>query len=119
MTPEKPTVTAEDIEKNPHDPIERMLQAKASGVSVMRAPNGEIVVRIRGSTSFTNTDEPLYLLDGMPFEPGDGGLLSGVDPYNIESIRLLKGADAVLHGIRGMNGVIAITTKKAGNRTPE
>ena len=109
-------VTAEDIARNPGKPIERMLQEKVSGVSVTRTSDGGIAVQIRGTSSLTGTDAPLYLLDGLPFQPGHGGALTGVDPYSIESIRVLKGADAAIHGIRGFNGVIVITTKKAERR---
>lgn len=112
MPPEKPTLTAEDIEKHPNVPIEKLLQAKYTGLEVTRAHDGSIAVQIRGSHSFVGTDAPLYVLDGMPLEPGAGGALTGIDPYSIESIKVFKGADAAIYGIRGMNGVIAVTTKK-------
>jgi len=105
-------VTAQDIEVRSNQPIERVLQGKVSGLTVTRAEDGSLAVNIRGAHSFTGTDAPLYLIDGMPFEPGAGGVLSGVDPYSIESIKVLKGADAVIYGIRAMNGVILITMKK-------
>lgn len=109
-------LTAEDIEKNPNEPIEKQLQAKTPGLSITRGDDGSIAVQIRGNHSFVGTDAPLYVLDGMPFEPGPGGLLNGIDPYTIESIKVFKGTEAVLYGIRGMNGVIAITTKKPEKR---
>lgn len=111
-------ITAEDIENNPNEPIERILQRKVSGLTVTRAADGNIAVTIRGAHSFVGTEAPLYLLNGAPFTPGAGGVLSGVDPYTIESIQVFKGADAALYGIQGMNGVIAITTKKAGKPAP-
>lgn len=110
---ENSTVTAEAIEGHPNEPIEKVLQGRVSGLSVTRAEDGSLAVNIRGAHSFTGTDAPLYLIDGMPFEPGAGGVLSGVDPYSIESIRVLKGPDAAIYGIRALNGVIAITMKKA------
>ena len=106
------TVTSEDLQRNPDEPIEKVLQSRVTGVLVRRTNDGGIAVQIRGATSFDGTDAPLYLLDGGPFEPGPGGALTGVDPYNIESIKVLKGADAGIYGIRGMNGVILITTHK-------
>jgi TonB-dependent SusC/RagA subfamily outer membrane receptor len=112
----KSTVTAQDIENNPNEPIEKVLQGKVSGVEVIRSDDGSIAVNIRGARSFTRDEAPLYVLDGMPFEPGPGGVISGVDPYSIESIKVLKGGEAVLYGIRGMNGVIEITTKKPAKR---
>ena len=117
-SPENPTVTAEDIERNPNEPIEKVLQARTPGLLVTRADDGSIALQIRGSHSFVGTDAPLYVLDGMPFQPGPGGIVSGVDPHNIASIKVIKGAEAAIYGIQGMNGVIAITTKKPERRSP-
>lgn len=114
MQPERGTVSAEEIEAQSHEPIEKVLQGKVSGLTVTRAQDGSLAVNIRGPRTLHDNDAPLYLIDGMPFEPGAGGVLSGVDPYSIESIKVLKGPDAAIHGIRGMNGVIAITMKKGG-----
>jgi TonB-dependent SusC/RagA subfamily outer membrane receptor len=56
---------------------------------------------------------PLYVVDGVAFRPGANGELVGINPYDIESIKVLKNAsDTALYGIRGGNGVIEITTKK-------
>lgn len=107
-------VTAGDIERNPDRPIERILQDKVPGVVVTRTAEGSIALRIRGATSFDGSDGPLYILDDMPFQPGPGGALTGVDPYSIQTIRVLKGAEAGIYGIRGFNGVIVITTRKPG-----
>lgn len=112
-------VTAEDIEKRPNEPIERVIQDKVPGLVVTRAPDGGIALRIRGASSFDGSDAaPLYVVDDMPIEPGPGGALTGIDPYSIESIKVLKGAEAGIYGIRGFNGVIVITTKRPGKRTP-
>ena len=105
-------VRSQDLERNPEKSIERVLQEKVSGVSVSRTDDGFIAVRIRGAMSLAGDDAPLYILDDMPFQPGPGGALSGVDPNTIESIRLLKGPDAAIYGMRGYNGVILITTKR-------
>ena len=110
------TVSGTDLERNPGEPIERVLQAKVPGVLVRRTNDGGIALQIRGATSFDGTDAPLFLIDGGPFEPGPGGALTGVDPYSIESIKVLKGAEAGIYGIRGLNGVILITMKKGGKR---
>ena len=57
---------------------------------------------------------PLYILDGVPFSPSTDGGLSGINPYDIQSIRVLKdAADITMYGVRGANGVIVIRTKKA------
>jgi TonB-dependent SusC/RagA subfamily outer membrane receptor len=116
--PQTSTVTAKDIERNASEPIEKVLQAKVSGLLVTRAADGSIALQIRGATSFDGSDAPLFVLDGLPMEPGPGGALTGVDPYNIQSIKVLKGAEAGIYGIRGFNGVIVITTKTAGKRNP-
>ena len=113
---QKSTLTADDIANNPNEPIEKVLQKKVPGVLVTRTDDGSIAINIRGNHSFTGDDAPLYVLDGMPFQPGAGGALTGIDPYSIESIKVLRGGDAVLYGIRGMNGVIEITMKKPARR---
>jgi len=115
--PGRPTVTAEDIEQNPGDPIEKLLQARASGVLVTRTPDGGISVQIRGISSFSGNNQPLYVIDDVPLQPGPGGALTGINPYDIESIRVLKDpADTAIYGMRGANGVIVITMKKPGKR---
>ena len=68
-------------------------------------------VRIRGSTSFTGGEEPLFVLDGMVLQSADG--LRGLSPANVESITVLKDAGATaIYGSRGANGVILIKTKR-------
>lgn len=109
-------ITAEDLQSHPNEPVEMVLQRKVPGLEVTRTGDG-IAVKIRGQHSFVGDDAPLYVLNGSPFVPGPGGVLSGVDPNAIESIQVLKGAQAGLYGIQGMNGVIVITTKKAGKQT--
>jgi TonB-dependent starch-binding outer membrane protein SusC len=109
----KPTVTAADL-RNPNEPIEVVLQRKAPGLLITRA-GGEIAVQIRGSSSYAGAPTPpLYVLNGVPFRAATGGVLSGINPADIESIKLLRGADAALYGIDGANGVIVVTTKRAG-----
>lgn len=106
-------VTADDIAANPNEPVEMVLQRKVPGLEITRTADG-LAVKIRGAHSFVGEDAPLYVLNGSPFVPGAGGLLSGIAPESIESIQVLKGAQAGLYGIQGMNGVIVITTKKPG-----
>jgi TonB-dependent SusC/RagA subfamily outer membrane receptor len=110
-----PAVTATDL-RNPNEPIEQVLQRKVPGLVVTRVGT-EIAVQIRGTSSYNGTQTPpLYVLNGVQFAPGTGGLLSGINPEDIESIKFLRGADATLYGIDGANGVIVITTKKGGKR---
>lgn len=109
-------VTSEDIDRAPGQPIEEILKGRVAGVTVTRTDGG-IAVRIRGSTSIYGSNEPLYVLDGIPITPGPGGALTGIDPYDIESIEVLKNpADTALYGMRGANGVIIIKTKRALRR---
>jgi len=100
-------VSGADVAKESSEPIERILQKKVPGLLVTRAPDGSIALNIRG-----RGEAPLYVIDDMPVDPGPGGALSGLDPYNIESIKVLKGGEASLYGIRAMNGVIVVKTKK-------
>ena len=114
----KPQVTAADLEKNTGESIEKTLQAKASGVLIGRAPDGSISVEIRGVSSFYSGNGPLYLVDDVPFQPGPGGALIGVNPHDIESIKVLKNpADTGIYGMRGANGVIVIKTKRAAKKS--
>ena len=109
------------------------LQGKVAGLQITNSGTGvggSTRVVIRGSSSLSNNDEPLYVVDGVPYDTGghdiDGqaGLWGGTDrsggafdlnPEDIESISVLKGPTAAaLYGSRAGNGVILITTKKGG-----
>ena len=105
-------VTAEDMARTPDQSIERMLQARVPGVLITRTPDGWLSVRIRGATTINGTTEPLYIIDGLPIQPGSGGSLVGINPNDIASIEVLKdAADLAFYGIRGSNGVIIVKTK--------
>ena len=111
---EPSTVTADAVEKDGATSIEQMLAGRVAGVTVRRAADGSIAVRIRGTSSTYANQEPLYVVDGVPLTPGPGGALLGVNPHDIESIHVLKNAaDVSMYGSRGANGVIVITTKRA------
>jgi TonB-dependent SusC/RagA subfamily outer membrane receptor len=113
------TVTTKDIE-NSSEPIEKTLEAKAPGLLVERTPDGNLALRIRGVSSLYGSNEPLYVIDGVPITAGPGGALTGVNPHDIETIKVLKDpADIGIYGIRGGNGVILITTKKPGRKPQE
>jgi TonB-dependent SusC/RagA subfamily outer membrane receptor len=106
------TLTAEEVEKHAHEPIEVMLQRKFPGVQVLRNSDGDISLQIRGMTSVTGVPkQPLYVINDMEIELGGQGLSSIVNPYDIESIKVLKGAETAIYGIRGADGVIVIRTK--------
>jgi TonB-dependent starch-binding outer membrane protein SusC len=111
--PASQTVTADDVQRSPTTPIEQILSGKVAGVTVTRAPDGGLVMRIRGSSSMTGVEEPLYVVDGTPVTAGPGGSLTGINPYDIESINVLKDAASLtMYGSRGANGVILIKTKQ-------
>jgi TonB-dependent SusC/RagA subfamily outer membrane receptor len=110
-----PIVTADDIERSPGTPIEQIIESKIPGIQVTRSIGGGIVIRIHGISSFYSNNDPLYVIDGTPMEPGPGGALTGVNPYDIETIRVLKDpAETGIYGVRGANGVIVVTTKRPG-----
>lgn len=104
-------VDKEEIEKRPEADLARTLQGKVAGVSITPA-NGQTgsnsPIRIRGNISLTGSNDPLIILNDVPFN----GLLRDIDPNNIEQINILKGFNAaVLYGSEGRNGVILIQTK--------
>lgn len=108
------TVQSETMDRAPRESIEKMLEGRVAGVVVRRTSDGGIAVRIRGATSIYGNSEPLYVLDGMPIQPGPNGALTGLNPYDIESIRVLKEpAETAMYGSRGANGVILVKTKRA------
>lgn len=114
---EQPMVTSRDLERNPGEPIEKTIQDKVPGVLVTRTEDGGIAVQIRGAASFNMGTQPLYVVDDVPISPGPGGALTGVNPYDIESIRVLKDpADIGVYGMRGANGVIVVKTRRPGRR---
>ena len=106
-------VTSEDLQRSPVEPIENILMARVPGILVSRTADGGIAIRIRGRTSINADNGPLYVVDDIPVTSGPGGSLSGVNPYDIESIEVLKDAvSTAMYGLRGANGVIIIKTKR-------
>lgn len=111
--PDPSTVTAEHIRRQPGESVEQILAGRVAGVWVTRAPDGGIAVLIRGATSIEGGTAPLYVIDGVPVQPGPAGQLTGISPYEIDSIRVLKDAAATtMYGSRGANGVILVTLKR-------
>jgi TonB-dependent SusC/RagA subfamily outer membrane receptor len=112
--PTRDNVTAADVQRAPNVPIEQLLQSKVAGIIVTRTDDGSIAIRIRGTSSFSGNNFPLYVVDGVPVASGPGGSLPGINPYDIASIKVLKEAtDITMYGSRGANGVIIIKTKQA------
>ncbi len=122
-------VSAETIGKQPVNNPLLALQNRVPGLDIVQQtglPGGNFSVRIRGRNSISSGLEPLYVLDGVSYPsirlntlnsngifPGGVSPLSMINPNDIESIEVLKDADATaIYGSRGANGVILITTKK-------
>jgi TonB-dependent SusC/RagA subfamily outer membrane receptor len=110
---DRATVTAADIEQHPEESIESMIQRKVPGVVVSKTADGQIALYIRGATNIDGRPKPpMYVVNQLPMAPGPDGEMP-VNPYDIETIKVLKGADAAIYGIDGADGVIVITLKKA------
>ena len=94
------------------------LQGRVAGVLMTQTsskPGEEMQIRIRGQRSLTASNDPLIVLDGIPFM----GQLSDINPADIKSMDILKDASATaIYGSRGANGVILITTEKGSMGTP-
>lgn len=90
----------------------QMIQGRVAGVQVSPNGQGGFSVLIRGISSINGSNEPLYLMDGMPVE---ADVFLSINPCDVDKIDILKGADAAIFGSRGSTGVIAILTKRGGN----
>lgn len=130
-------VKAKDFNKGVLTAADQMIQGKVAGVQVVNnsgAPGGGTTVRIRGNSSIRSSNQPLFVVDGVPLDggnarPGLGNALGGVpganplnfiNPNDIASMEILKDASAAaIYGSRGANGVILITTKKGQAGAPK
>lgn len=105
------SVSSKDIASVPISDVTQALSGKVAGVQVMRSqgsPDADISIKVRGGTSITQSNEPLYIIDGFPSEDG----LKGIEASDIASIDILKDASSTaIYGARGANGVILVTTK--------
>jgi TonB-linked SusC/RagA family outer membrane protein len=125
------TISSKEIDEQPVTNILSALSGRAAGVSVQTTnglPGGGTTIQIRGKGSILAGTDPLYVIDGVPFSStflnanstintssinGTVSPLNSINPNDIESINILKDADATaIYGSRGANGVILITTKK-------
>jgi TonB-linked SusC/RagA family outer membrane protein len=125
------SVSTDQIANSNNTNIINSLSGKVAGVNVTPssgAAGASTFIEIRGSTSLTGNNQPLFVVDGIPIQTGGGG--GGVDgvaysdraidlnPDDIETMTVLKGGAATaLYGLRASNGVILITTKKGANNT--
>jgi TonB-linked SusC/RagA family outer membrane protein len=123
-------ITSKDIEKQPVSNVLATMQGRMAGVNITQntgMPGGGFSVEIRGRNSLrTDGNNPLYIIDGVPYSSQDIGSsftsgnmpsrtnpLNSINPGDIASIEVLKDADATaIYGSRGANGVVLITTKK-------
>lgn len=106
-------VDVEDMQKAPVSNFEEALAGRVAGVQATSSdgqPGSDLNIVIRGNNSVTQSNAPLYVVDGFPLETSIGNVLN---PEEIESMEILKDASATaIYGARGANGVILITTKK-------
>ena len=110
-------VTAEDMRTSPERSIEQQLMAKVPGITVSRTSSGALAIKIRGGTSLYGNNSPLYVVDGLAVEAGPEGEMPGINPYDIDTIKVLKDTEAMtMYGSRGANGVIVIKTKLSNKR---
>jgi TonB-dependent SusC/RagA subfamily outer membrane receptor len=108
-------ITQEYIASRPGVPIEKIIQDRVPGIIVRRTSAGGLALQIRSSSAYKNSDDalPLYVLNDLPVGAGPDGSLPGIDPYDIESIKVLKGTEAAIYGLQGAAGVIVIKTRSA------
>lgn len=124
-------VKAKDFNPGANISVEQALLGRAAGVQIYQKsgePGSAMSVKIRGISSITGGNDPLYVVDGMPVNslapvsasgdlfpgnPNPRNPLNSLNPSDIESIEILKDASATaIYGSRGSNGVVMITTKK-------
>ncbi|NMH24237.1 TonB-dependent receptor [Flavobacterium sp. SE-s27] len=130
-------ISSKDIEKQPVTNVLAAMQGRMAGVDIVQdsgSPGGAFSIKIRGTNSLrADGNQPLYIIDGVPYSsetigsiatsgtaPSLTSPLNSINPSDIESIEVLKDADATaIYGSRGANGVVLITTKKgkAGKTT--
>ena len=120
------TIKAESFKDQPVIGVDQALQGRAAGVQVFQnsgTPGSGISVRVRGAASIGGSNEPLYVVDGLPINGGNSSqlgtgnqqvnALNDLNPNDIASIEVLKdAAAAAIYGSRASNGVVLITTKR-------
>ncbi|WP_084148745.1 SusC/RagA family TonB-linked outer membrane protein [Arenibacter latericius] len=118
------SVKAEELAERPAASLNQAMAGRVSGVNVSSGsgrPGGRTTVRIRGNTSVSIANTPLYVIDGVILSaaslPNGSTPIDYMNPNDIESIEVLKDASATaIYGARGANGVILVSTKK-GSKT--
>ncbi len=109
------TVSADQISSKNVSNVSNALAGEVPGVTVINSsgqPGTSASIKIRGIGSVNGNTDPLYVVDGIPYE----GTISSINPNDIENLTILKDAAATaIYGARGANGVIVITTKKGNS----
>jgi len=125
------TIAVGEVKDKPTATFEEQLQGKAPGLQISAStgvPGDGMFIRIRGTTSINASNDPLYVIDGVYVNSGSlqrittqgqaNNPLADINPDDIESITVLKDADATaIYGARAANGVILITTKRGKYNT--
>jgi TonB-linked SusC/RagA family outer membrane protein len=115
------SISGDELRKTQPVTFDQALQGKVAGVMVQQVsgqPGGGVSIQVRGVSSITGNNSPLYVIDGViipaPSDPGNGSNpLNTINPSEIESIDVLKDASATaIYGSQATNGVIVITTKR-------
>ncbi|TDS11146.1 SusC/RagA family TonB-linked outer membrane protein [Sphingobacterium paludis] len=120
------TIGSKDFQSGVITTPEQLIQGKAAGVQITSSggrPGAGNTVRIRAGASLNASNDPLYVIDGVPFSPttvtGSASPMSLINPNDIESFTVLKDANATaIYGSRASNGVVLITTKKGASGKP-
>ncbi|MBO4670781.1 MAG: TonB-dependent receptor [Bacteroidales bacterium] len=106
------SVTSDKLTEQPVTTVSQALTGKMAGVSVVTTegdPDADIKIRVRGGSSITQDNSPLYIVDGFPVES-----INDIPSSEIQSIDVLKDAfSTAIYGSRGANGVVIVTTKSA------
>jgi TonB-dependent outer membrane receptor, SusC/RagA subfamily, signature region len=120
MTGSVTAIKAEELNRAAVTSPQQMMQGKIAGVQIIPGdggPGSGATIRVRGAASLNASNDPLFVIDGVPIASGAGsGManpLSTINPNDIETFTVLKDASATaIYGSRASNGVIIITTKK-------
>jgi TonB-dependent SusC/RagA subfamily outer membrane receptor len=92
--------------------VGELIESRIAGVQIVRTGSGGFLIRIRGAGSFLGSEEPLYVIDGLPVQVDPQRGLDWLTPNDIERVTVLKGPpETSLYGVRGANGVVVIATR--------
>lgn len=137
MTGSVSSVKIDEVQASQAVSFDKLLQGRAAGVQVTtgsNAPGGAVNIKIRGTSSFNGSSEPLYVVDGIILNPASQDVhnpisssgqeaqnaLTSINPNDIASMEILKDASATaIYGSMGANGVVLITTKSGTSARPK